>query len=99
MFSRKPGSGMRKPAGKGHQGRENAYRASDDEDPFLFPSHPLHDLVRALRKGVTARVWACYAIKFEHWGRPGEGYSGGTDAMLDLDVRVLRVKGCVKRVV
>lgn len=86
MLSRKPSSGMRMMACTGHEGREKAYSASDDEDPFLFPPHPLHDLVRPLRKSVTARIRACYAIKFKHWGRPGEGDSGGTGAMLDLDM-------------
>ena len=80
-------------------GNNLTYRATYDEDPFLFSPHPLYDPIGALRQCLSPCARARDSIKLEKRRNPGQGRKVPANAMVDFEMRYLcmhcRVQGVV----
>lgn len=81
------------------RGSRHTYRTTYDEDPLFLPLHPLNDFVRTLGKSIPACVRPGHTVELEQRGHPGQGYRVPADAVIDLQMRVLRMHARVEGVI
>ena len=81
------------------RGSRHTYRTTYDEDPLFLALHPLNDFVRTLGKSIPARIRPGHTVELEQRGHPGQRYRVPADAVIDLQMRVLRMHARVERVI
>ena len=80
-------------------GSRHTYRTTYDEDPLFLTLHPLNDFVRTLGKSIPARIRPGHTVELEQRGHPGQRYRVPADAVVDLQMRVLRMHTRVEGVI
>lgn len=81
------------------RGSRHTYRTTYDEDPLFLAFHPLNNFVRTLGKSIPARVRTGHTVELEQRGHPGQGNRITADAVVDLQMRVLRMHARVEGVI
>lgn len=75
------------------------YRATNNEQSFLFLLNPSNNLIGALGESVAIRIGSRNAVELKNGSHPGERAGRSRGTMMYLDVRVPGMDAVVEDVV